>query len=144
MTVRMFGKTTLVAATVFASVVAISAQGQAGAGAPPAGGGILLGRHGDHPVQVLEVAEEMQPLLELERAGLGVGLGRRRIDLALTIDANRRHLRHRRVERAGLTARGIVRMVHASRLLLCEDVRPCGARGYGAPDGRDGAEESTR
>ena len=39
MTLRMFGKTTLVAATVFASVVALSAQGQAGAGAPPAGGG---------------------------------------------------------------------------------------------------------
>ena len=39
MTVRMFGKTTLVAATVFSSVVALSAQGQAGAGAPPAGGG---------------------------------------------------------------------------------------------------------
>lgn len=39
MTVRMFGKTTLVAATVLSSVVALSAQGQAGAGAPPAGGG---------------------------------------------------------------------------------------------------------
>jgi carboxymethylenebutenolidase len=39
MTVRMFGKITLVAAAVSLSVVAVSAQGQAGAGAPPAGGG---------------------------------------------------------------------------------------------------------
>ena len=39
MTVRMFGKTTLVAATVFSSVVALSAQGQAGAPPAQAGGG---------------------------------------------------------------------------------------------------------
>ncbi len=39
MTARMFGKTTFVVATVFSSAVVLSAQGQAGAGAPPAGGG---------------------------------------------------------------------------------------------------------
>ena len=40
MTARMFGKTTLVVATLFSSAVVLSAQqGQAGAGAPPAGGG---------------------------------------------------------------------------------------------------------
>ena len=39
MTARMFGKTTFVIATLFSSAVVLSAQGQAGAGAPPAGGG---------------------------------------------------------------------------------------------------------
>lgn len=40
MTARMFGKTTFVMATLFSSAVVLSAQqGQAGAGAPPAGGG---------------------------------------------------------------------------------------------------------
>jgi carboxymethylenebutenolidase len=40
MTARMFGKTTFVVATLFSSAVVLSAQqGQAGAGAPPAGGG---------------------------------------------------------------------------------------------------------
>ena len=33
------------------------------AAAPGPGRGILLGRHGDHPVQVLEVAEEVKALL---------------------------------------------------------------------------------
>ena len=39
MTARMFGKTTFVIATLFSSAVVLSAQGQAGAGAAPAGGG---------------------------------------------------------------------------------------------------------
>ena len=55
----------------------------------------------------------MQPLFEREGAGLGVRLRRERIDLALPIDAHRRHLRHRRVEGARLTAGRILGVIDA-------------------------------
>ena len=64
-------------------------------------------------MNVLEIAKEEESLLDLEGARLRVCLRRMRIDLALTIDAHRRHLRHRRVEGARLTAGGILGMVNA-------------------------------
>ena len=56
------------------------------------------------PVKMFEVAEQMQPLLELEGARLGVRFRGGRIDLSLPVHAHRRHLRHGRVERARLAA----------------------------------------
>ena len=69
--------------------------------------------HQRHPVQVLEVAKQEESLLEREGAGLRVCLRRDRIDVALPVDAHRRHLRHRRVEGARLAAGGILGMVDA-------------------------------
>jgi hypothetical protein len=69
--------------------------------------------HREDPVQVIEVAKQMQLLLQLECAGLCVGFRRGGIDLALTVDADRRHLRQRRVKRARLAAGRIFRVIDA-------------------------------
>ncbi len=78
-------------------------------------GRVLHRGHREHPVQFLEVAEQVQIFFELGGAGSRVFLGRGRIDHALTVDPNRRHLRHRRLERARLTAGGILGKVDALR-----------------------------
>ena len=59
---------------------------------PGPGRRILDRRHREHPVQMLEVAEQVQIFLELRGARPGVFLRRGRIDLALPVDAHRRHL----------------------------------------------------
>ncbi len=83
------------------------------AAAPRARRRIALGRDERHPVNVLEVAEQEEPLLELEGACLRVRFRGTRIDLALPVHAHRRHLGHRRVEGARLAAGGILGVVNA-------------------------------
>ena len=83
------------------------------ASTPRAGRWIALRGNQRHPVKVLEIAKEKEPLLDLEGTSLRVRLRRVRIDLALTVDAHRGHLRHRRVEGARLTAGRIPGVVNA-------------------------------
>ncbi len=84
--------------------------------APGARAGIDLGWHGQHPVQMLEVAEKAQLPLEAGESRARIALRRERVDLAAPADPHGRHVADRRVERAGLTARGVVREVRALRV----------------------------
>jgi hypothetical protein len=54
-------------------------------------------------MQVLEVPEEVQSFLERGRTSPRVLFGRERVDAPLAVDANRRHLADRSIERARLT-----------------------------------------
>ncbi len=79
--------------------------------APRSGRGILYRRHRDHPMQMLEVTEEMQFFFKRKGARLGVLFRRERIDVALPVHAHGRHETHGRIERARLAARRILRII---------------------------------
>ena len=76
---------------------------------------ILRRRYGDDPMQVFEVAEQVEVLFEQREPLARIRLRCERIDLPFGVDAHRRHLGERGVERARLAAGGIVRPIDARR-----------------------------
>jgi hypothetical protein len=70
---------------------------------------------------MLEIAKEMKILLEFPGASPRIVVGGHRVQLAFTVDPDRRHLADWGIERAWLTAGRIFRVIDAQ--LLADDRR---------------------
>jgi hypothetical protein len=83
------------------------------AAAPRTGSGVTFRRHGQDPVDVLEVSKQVKLGFQGKESGPGIFFRRERIQIAFRVHANRRHLTDRRIESAGLATGRIVRVIDA-------------------------------